>query len=60
MHQPLLVGDAEADIHHAFLDVVEVQRRDSNSGPISEMVARIGCPCSPNKSQNTTGNWSGS
>ena len=24
------------------------------------MVARTGCPCSPNTSQNTTGNWSGS
>ena len=34
--------------------------RDSSSGPISEMVARIGWPCSPNRSQNTTGNSSGS
>src|SRR6476619_2254734 len=26
-------------------------RRDSSSGPISETVDRIGCPCSPNRSQ---------
>ena len=29
--------------------------RASNKGPISETVVRIGCPCSPNKSQKTTG-----
>ena len=33
--------------------------RDSSSGPISEMVARTGWPCSPNTSQNTAGNSSG-
>jgi hypothetical protein len=33
--------------------------RESNSGPISEMVARTGCPCSPKTSQNTVENWSG-
>ena len=30
--------------------------RDSSSGPISETVARIGWPCSPNRSQKITGN----
>ena len=30
-------------------------KRPSSSGPISETVARTGCPCSPNTSQNTTG-----
>src|SRR6266481_5998404 len=29
--------------------------RLSSSGPISETVARTGCPCSPNTSQKTTG-----
>jgi hypothetical protein len=29
--------------------------RDSRSGPSSEMVARTGCPCSPNTSQNVAG-----
>ena len=33
--------------------------RDSSSGPISETVARTGCPCSPNTSQNTVENRSG-
>ena len=32
--------------------------RDSSSGPISVTVARIGWPCSPNRSQKITGNWS--
>ena len=53
--QPLLVGDAEGDVEHAFLHSLRSIRRDSSSGPISEMVARTGWPCSPNKSQNTTG-----
>ena len=30
-------------------------KRDSSSGPISEIVARIGWPCSPNTSQKITG-----
>ncbi len=30
--------------------------RESSSGPISCTVARIGWPCSPNRSQNTVGN----
>ena len=30
--------------------------RDSSSGPISCTVARMGWPCSPNRSQNTVGN----
>ena len=29
--------------------------RDSSSGPMSETVARTGCPCSPYTSQKTTG-----
>ena len=33
--------------------------RDSSSGPISETVARTGCPCSPNTSQKIVENWSG-
>ncbi len=33
--------------------------RDSNSGPISETVARTGWPCSPKTSQNIVENWSG-
>src|SRR5262245_59809833 len=32
--------------------------REINSGPISKTVVRIGCPCSPKRSQNTTGNSS--
>ena len=28
--------------------------RDRRRGPISETVVRIGCPCSPNKSQKIT------
>ena len=51
-----LVGDAEGDVEHAFLHLVEVHQRESSSGPISEMVARTGWPCSPNTSQNITGN----
>jgi len=35
-------------------------RRASRSGPISEIVARTGWPCSPKTSQNTVVNWSGS
>src|SRR3954453_6240270 len=34
--------------------------RASNNGPISVTVARTGWPCSPNTSQNTVENWSGS
>ena len=32
--------------------------RDNRSGPTSNTVARMGWPCSPNKSQNITGNSS--
>ena len=33
--------------------------RDSSSGPISNTLVRIGWPCSPNRSQNTTGKFVG-
>src|SRR5918994_1308602 len=33
--------------------------RESSSGPISDTVARTRCPCSPKRSQNTTGNLAG-
>ena len=33
--------------------------REISSGPISNTVVRIGWPCSPYRSQNTTGNSSG-
>ena len=55
MQQAVLVGNAEDDVEHAFLRVVELEQAARRSGPISEMVARTGWPCSPKMSQKTTG-----
>ena len=54
--QAAVVGDLEHQ-RAARLACVSfrLSRRASSSGPMSEMVARTGWPCSPNTSQNATG-----
>ena len=54
--QPLLVGDRKAMLMTPSCASLRFISRDSSSGPISETVARIGWPCSPNRSQKITGN----
>ena len=58
--QPLLVGDAKGMLRTPSCMSLRSSIRERSSGPISEMVARTGWPCSPNRSQNTAGNSSGS
>jgi hypothetical protein len=53
--QTVVVGDFEDEGEHAFLDIVQIEQASEQERPISEIVARMGWPCSPKTSQNVTG-----
>jgi hypothetical protein len=54
--EAVVVGDLEREREHAFLRLVEIQDARQQQGPMSDIGRPHGWPCSPNRSQNVTGN----
>ena len=57
--QAVVVGDLEDDCSTPACVSFRSSMRPSSSGPMSEIVARTGWPCSPNTSHSVTGQASG-
>ncbi len=53
--EPVVVGDFEGHGQNTAWVSFRFSMRPKSKGPISVMVVRTGCPCSPKTSQKTTG-----